>query len=137
VRGVPEAAPIICGILYRMSRFLRIALWIGLVCVPLLAHDISGSWDFNVETSAGSGSPSFVFKQDGERLTGTYTGLFGKADVTGTVKGDQIDFKFNFEYSGQSGVAHYSGTIEGGTKMKGKVEFGDMGEGAWTGTKQK
>ena len=63
-------------------------------------------------------------------------GLFGKADLTGTVKGDQIDFKFDFSYSGQSGVAHYTGTIESDKKMKGKVEIGDLGEGTWTGTKQ-
>lgn len=108
----------------------------GIVCIPVWAHDVSGNWEFNVDTSAGSGSPSFVFKQDGEKLTGTYSGLFGKADLTGTVKGDQVDFKFNFSYSGQSGVAHYSGTIESATKMSGKVEFGDLGEGTWTGTKQ-
>ena len=120
-----------------MSRLLAIVLLTGLVCFPLLAHDISGNWEFNVETSAGSGSPSFVFHQDGEKLTGSYSGLFGKAELTGTVKGDQIDFKFSFEYSGQSGVAHYTGAIESDTQMKGKVVFGDLGEGTWTGTKQK
>jgi hypothetical protein len=55
--------------------------------MPLLAHDISGNWEFSVDTAAGSGSPSFVFRQDGEKLTGTYSGLLGKADLTGTVKG--------------------------------------------------
>ena len=80
-----------------MSRFLLIVMLAGMACAPLLAvdHDISGAWEFNVETAAGSGSPSFVFTQAGEKLTGTYSGLFGKADLTGTVKGDQIDFKFN------------------------------------------
>ena len=111
----------------------------GLACAPLLAadRDISGAWEFNVETAAGSGTPSFVFTQAGEKLTGTYSGLLGKADLTGTVKGDQIDFKFNFSYSGQSGVAHYSGTIASATEMKGKVEIGELGDGTWTGTKQK
>ncbi|MGA2738806.1 MAG: hypothetical protein ABSG65_15325 [Bryobacteraceae bacterium] len=119
-----------------MSRLLLITLLAGFVCMPLLAHDISGNWEFSVDTAAGSGSPSFIFKQDGEKLTGTYTGLLGKADLTGTVKGDQIDFKFDFSYSGQSGVAHYTGTIDSDKKMKGKVEIGDLGEGTWTGTKQ-
>ena len=119
-----------------MLRFLLMTLLAGIVCIPVWAHDVSGNWEFKVDTSAGSGSPSFVFKQDGEKLTGTYSGLFGKADLTGTVKGDQVDFKFNFSYSGQSGVAHYTGTIESATKMSGKVEFGDLGEGTWTGTKQ-
>src|SRR5579871_6164615 len=119
-----------------MSKLLWIALLAALVCLPLMAHDVSGNWDFTVETSMGTGSPSFVFTQHGETLTGTYSGLFGKADLTGTVKGDQIDFKFSFSYQGQSGVAHYSGTIESDKQMKGKVEFGDLGEGSWTGAKQ-
>jgi hypothetical protein len=119
-----------------MSRLLLVTLLAGLACVALLAQDISGNWEFSVDTAAGSGSPSFVFKQDGEKLTGTYTGLFGKADLTGTVKGDQIEFKFDFSYSGQSGVAHYTGTVESPKKMKGKVEIGDLGEGTWTATKQ-
>jgi hypothetical protein len=122
--------------LYRMLKLLPIALLAGLACAPLLAHDISGNWEFSVDTAAGSGSPSFVFKQDGEKLTGTYTGLLGKAELTGTVKGDQIDFTFKFDYSGQSGVAHYSGVVENDKKMKGKVEIGDLGEGTWTAAKQ-
>jgi len=68
-----------------MSRLLHVALLLGLISVPLLAHDISGNWEFTVDTAAGSGSPSFIFKQDGEKLTGTYSGLFGKADLAGTV----------------------------------------------------
>lgn len=119
-----------------MLKLLLIALLAGLAGIPLLAHDISGNWEFTVDTAAGSGSPSFVFKQDGEKLIGTYNGLLGKADLTGTVKGDQIDFKFDFSYSGQSGVARYTGTIESDKKMKGKVQIGDLGEGTWTGTRQ-
>ncbi|MFN7994788.1 MAG: hypothetical protein U0Q18_14370 [Bryobacteraceae bacterium] len=119
-----------------MSKTLLVLLMGMLICGPLLAHDISGHWEFTVDTAMGSGSPSFNFSQDGEKLSGTYSGLFGKADLAGTVKGDQIDFKFHFSYSGQSGDVHYTGTVEGPTKMKGKVEIGDLGEGAWTGTKQ-
>ena len=123
----------------RMSRLLSIVLLAGLACVSVWAadHDISGNWDFNVDTAAGSGTPTFVFAQTGEKLSGSYNGMFGKADLTGTVKGDQIDFKFNFTYSGQSGVAHYTGTIESATRMKGKLEYSDLGEGTWTATKQK
>src|SRR5579871_1856290 len=107
-----------------MSKLLMLIVLGGLAALPLLAHDVTGNWEFSVDTAAGNGSPSFVFKQDGEKLTGTYTGLFGKANLTGTVKGDQIDFKFNFEYSGQSGVVHYSGTVVSDKSMKGKVEIG-------------
>src|SRR5947207_9024774 len=36
--------------------------------------DVTGKWAFTVETSAGSGTPKFTFKQAGEKLTGHYSG---------------------------------------------------------------
>jgi len=109
-----------------------------LICIAAvaMAADISGAWDFAVETSAGSGNPSFVFKQDGEKLTGTYSGLLGKAELTGTVKGDQVDFKFKVSNENASGIVHYKGTIESATKMKGEVELAELGKGTWTATKK-
>ena len=50
--------------------------------------DVTGKWAFNVETSAGAGAPTFTFKQDGEKLTGHYTGHASARPIsTGTVKG--------------------------------------------------
>jgi hypothetical protein len=105
-------------------------------CLPALAHDISGKWNFAVETDAGGGSPKFEFKQEGEKLTGTYSGLFGEAKVVGTVKGDRVEFSFAFSAQGESGKAIYKGTIESATRMKGEVEFPGFVKGTWTGTKQ-
>lgn len=107
-----------------------------LMSAVALAADVSGTWSFTVESPAGTGNPTFVFKQDGEKLTGTYTGLLGKADVTGTVKGDKIEFEFQASYEGQSFKVRYSGKIESPTQMKGTVQFADLGEGAWTATKK-
>jgi hypothetical protein len=96
-----------------------------------LAADISGKWSFNVVLDAGSGSPTFEFTQTGENLTGMYHGQFGDAKVTGTVKGDKVEFSF----SGAAGSAKYSGTLDGATKMKGIVDYGDVGKGTFTATK--
>src|SRR5262249_50860484 len=38
--------------------------------------DVTGAWSLTVETEAGSGNPSFNFKQEGEKLTGKYKGAF-------------------------------------------------------------
>src|SRR5262245_41612678 len=38
------------------------------------ATNISGEWSVTVETSAGSGTTTFKFKQDGDTLTGTSKG---------------------------------------------------------------
>lgn len=109
---------------------------VALLVAAVLAADVSGSWQFTVETPAGTGNPTFVFQQEGEKLTGTYTGLLGKADVTGTVKGDQIEFEFEASYEGRKFTIRYSGTIESPTRMKGTARFGDMGEGSWTAVKK-
>ena len=107
-------------------------LILSLVCVTLsLAAqdkaDVTGTWVFQVETSAGAGSPTFTFKQEGEKLTGKYSGQLGNAEVSGTVKGHQIEFSFTVDV----GKVTYTGTIEG-SAMKGKVELGDQASGTWT-----
>jgi hypothetical protein len=99
------------------------------------ASNISGNWAFEVQTDQGSGSPSFTFKQDGEKLTGTYKGAFGEGPVDGTVKGNAINFNVKVNAQGQDVVISYTGTIESGG-MKGTVKLGDLGTGTWTGKRQ-
>lgn len=117
-----------------MKNKFKLALCVASVCVLWLiatqAQDkinVSGTWVFQVETSAGSGSPTMTFKQEGETLTGKYSGQLGEADLKGTVKGNQIQFSFDPGV----GVMVYTGTIEAGM-MKGKVELGDQASGTWT-----
>jgi hypothetical protein len=95
------------------------------------AADITGKWTFNVVLDAGSGSPTFEFEQKGESLTGTYTGTLGSAKLTGTVKGDKVEFTINSE----AGAAKYSGTLKSATEIAGTCEYGELGKGTFTGTK--
>jgi len=117
-------------------RSLTILLTLILTAVIAPAADISGKWTFQVETSAGSGSPTFVIEQKGEALTGSYSGALGEAKIRGTVKGDQITIEFDVEGGGQAAKIEYKGTIESDTKMKGTVKLGSFGEGTWTGARQ-
>ena len=98
--------------------------------------NITGAWVFQVETGQGSGTPTFNFKQEGEKLTGQYKGAFGEAPLTGTVKGNAVEFTINVEAQGQKATITYKGTIEKDGTMKGTVELGDLGSGTWTGKRQ-
>jgi hypothetical protein len=91
------------------------------------AMNVTGDWAFEVETAAGSGSPSFTFKQDGETLTGQYKGQLGEGPVKGTVKGSEINFTIEIS----QGTLVYKGMIEKDGTMKGTVSLGDMGSGTW------
>ena len=98
--------------------------------------DVSGKWMFNVETAAGSGTPTITLKQDGEKLTGHYSGQLGEADLTGTVKGQEIAFKFTVDAQGNNLDCTYTGTIEGKDALKGKVNIAGVADGTFTAKKQ-
>ena len=113
-----------------MTKIIRLGL-VGalmmLVCVTAAqAQDVSGTWQFTVELDVGGGRPTFVFVQYAESLTGTYEGTFGSADVTGTIKGTQLEFQF--ELDGSS--ATYTGTVAGET-MSGTCKYDGVGSGVW------
>jgi hypothetical protein len=113
-----------------------ILLTLVFLTVPARAHDITGKWEFDVQLPAGSGTPSFVFKQSGEKLAGTYTGLMGTAEVTGSVKGDDIEFSFEASIQDQKGKVVYKGKVESATQMKGDVDYAGLGKGTWTAKKK-
>lgn len=119
-----------------MSTPFRMLLAMTLMCAAAFAQDVSGKWTFTVQTDAGSGTPTFVFKQEGEKLTGTYNGTFGTAPLAGTVKGNVIEFSFETTVADQKGKVVYTGKIEADGKMKGDVDYAGLGKGTWTGAKQ-
>ncbi|HKB13391.1 MAG TPA: hypothetical protein VKD69_22150 [Vicinamibacterales bacterium] len=99
--------------------------------------DVTGKWLFNVETAAGSGTPTITLKQDGEKLTGHYSGQFGEIDgVTGTIKGRDFTFKFAADAQGTNIEFTYTGTVEGSDALKGKVNIAGVGDGTFTAKKQ-
>ena len=103
---------------------------------PADKTDVSGAWAFEVETPAGSGTPTFTFKQEGEKLTGQYKGAFGEAPLTGSVKGNKIDFGIKVQAQGQEATINYTGTVEKDGTMKGTVSLGELGSGTWTAKRQ-
>ena len=114
-----------------------VVLAVGLVMGASLAQaadkavDITGTWDLSVETPSGTGNPVLEIKQAGADLTGTYAGAFGTAPLTGKIKGEKFEIKFN---SGGIDMV-YKGKSDGAT-MKGSVDLGQYGMGSFDGKKK-
>ena len=115
---------------------MRKLLVLSLLSVAAFAADITGTWKANVETDAGSGTPTFVFKQSGDNLTGTYSGQLGEAKLTGTVQGNKVEWSFEAQVADDKAKISYHGTLDGDTKMKGTAEFGSLGKATFTAAKQ-
>lgn len=117
-------------IIFTASLMTMTLLFISAASVFAQAIDVSGKWNMKVETTAGSGSPVFVLKQQGDLITGTYTGQLGEAAVKGTLKDKEI----RLEFKANEIAVVYTGTVDG-NMMKGKAVFGDLGEGTFSGSK--
>jgi hypothetical protein len=93
--------------------------------------DLTGTWTVDVQTDMGSGNPTFVLKQDGEKLTGTYSGSLGDSQVTGTLKGNVL----HLEFSIQGNLITYDGTATA-TSISGKVNLAEMASGTFSGKRK-
>jgi hypothetical protein len=67
----------------------------------------------------GDYQATYVLKQDGEKITGEYQGMYGPAAVTGSIKSDDVVLRVtvkgtNAEFTGKvSSAAKMSGTVTG------------------------
>lgn len=119
---------------FRFVSFAIVAVALAMAGSSLFAQaklDITGAWLFTVDTGQ-TGTPTVTFKQDGEKLTGHYSSqTLGEADLTGTLKGQDLNFSFSADLQGQSVPVVYKGTVTSNTDMKGTI---DVAGGAVSGT---
>ena len=59
--------------------------------------------------------------------------MLGDAKVTGTVKGNQVEWSFQ---SDQAGKIVYTGSLDGASRIKGTCEYGSLGKGTFTAEKK-
>src|SRR5262252_3011669 len=113
--------------------FVLLTFSVAASAVQSAKVDVTGVWTFMVESAAGSSSPTLTFKQDGEKLTGRYSSqLMGEAELSGTVKGQTIEFVVSSNVQGAQIELKYTGTIDSKDSMKGKLSAGEFGDGTFT-----
>ena len=122
-----------------MKKLLLVVLALALSASSIAAQkfDLTGDWAFEVQTDQGSGSPSIVLKQTGDKLTGKYKGQLGEGDITGTVTGNTFKFSFSGNAQGTEFTVTYDGEIESNDSVKGKVDLAGMATGTFTGKRKK
>jgi streptogramin lyase len=125
---------------------LAVLVAVALACLPAsmaaIARaqskiDVTGTWAFEVQTEAGTGTPQVTFKQNGETLTGVYSSqVLGQLELTGSVKGQAIQFTLAANVQGNALEVVFSGTVDDSASMKGTVTFTGVGEGSFTGKRK-
>jgi hypothetical protein len=112
------------------------------------AADISGTWKGAIDRPGNSYGPldiTFIIKQEGEKLSGSYSQGNRKGEqqkITGTVKGNKVVFSYELkpppEVKKPGLTVTFNGTIESPNKITGTIgnPYCD-GECKWAATKQK
>jgi hypothetical protein len=124
---------------FRVIRPVVVAITVVLLVVVNVAQskiDLTGNWTFTVETSAGSGTPTITLKQDGDKVTGHYSGQLGEADLTGALKGQELVFEFTVDVQGMPLKCTYTGNVENKDSMKGTVNIAGLANGTFTAKRQ-
>ena len=108
-------------------KILSLLAGVCMMAATLAAAGVDGKWEAKVTSPRGEQQYAFMFKADGETLTGTANGgRGGEAPIVdGKIQGDVISFKQNLTFGERSITFLYSGKIAGDT-----IEFTRKSEGA-------
>jgi hypothetical protein len=100
-----------------MKKFLSVCALLALSTVMALAADISGTWKGEANPNGKGGPPTFTFKADGSKLTGTMTaGRGGDVEITnGKIDGDKVYFEVTRTMGDNTMTTKYTGTVSGTT----------------------
>lgn len=105
---------------------------------PATQAQVAGKWQVSLEMEVGTAAVVMEFKQDGEKLTGTYTGRYGAYPFVGTIKNRALDFVVTINAEGTETKMHFIGELSAaGDVIKGSANLGGMGEAGWIAKPQK
>lgn len=105
------------------------------------ALDVTGKWLVVLELSIGTSNPTLVLKQDGTKITGTYTSSrYGDSKLTGTIDDKRVlAFQVSLNAEGNDVTMSFSGEVSADGQLipKGAVNIEGLGEGSWAARKDK
>jgi hypothetical protein len=119
-----------------MIRVLSLAI-VGLflfTSAPSAQSDVSGSWELNINGPQGPINATATLKQEGDKVTGTFSGPQGDVEAAGTMKGNALSLAFSVNTQQGALSITLNGEVTG-TSMKGVLDF-QMGTADFTGTKK-
>ena len=88
----------------------------ALFATTLFGADVTGKWTAEFEGRDGQKRTTvFNLKSEGEKLTGTVSGMGGQENPIeeGKVTGDEVSFSVTMNFNGNSRKAEYKGKLVG------------------------
>lgn len=104
---------------------------------PAPQPTLTGNWTMAIEIQGTTATPALELIQDGEKITGVYTGRYGKFQVAGTLKGRALQFAFTMNAEGTDVLMTFKGEVAlDFQSMKGEADMAGAGEASWSAKRQ-
>jgi len=100
--------------------------------VAFAAATITGTWNVKLDYQGQGGNATLVLRQDGDKLTGDYSGPRGDAEVTGTIDGRKIELELD---TPDSEIFYHGRLSTDGTRIDGTYDFSGQRAGTFVATK--
>ena len=92
---------------------IRVLVMLAVCALTVSAADITGNWKATAEGPNGSMERTFVFKVDGNKVTGeTTSSMMGKSIIeNGKIQGDTVTFTITGHFGDNEMKSDYKGKI--------------------------
>ena len=99
---------------------------------PVLAQpQVAGKWLLDIDSPQGATTSVLTLAVEGEVVKGSLAGQMGETPITGTAKGAEVTF--SFEFAGPSGpISIGAKATVSGDEIKGEMDYG-MGVAPFAG----
>jgi hypothetical protein len=106
---------------------------------PAPPPTLTGKWTMAIEIQGTTATPALELVQEGEKITGTYAGRYGKYQVTGTLKARALQFSFTMNAEGTEVQMIFRGEVAADFQsIKGEADMAGAGEAvAWSAARAK
>ena len=95
----------------RLGAFVVVGML--LLAAPAFAADVDGTWSGTMSTPGGDFPITFVFKADGDKLTGHMVGMDGSPIpiANGKIEADKISYDVTLDFGGMQFQMFYKGVV--------------------------
>jgi hypothetical protein len=113
----------------RLGLAALVLAFVGLVSPVLGAEDPTGTWKWSVTFNNNTREQTLKLKLEGEKLTGAMLGRDNQETAidNASFKDDKVSFTVTREFNGNKFTQKFSGTVKGDT-ITGKSEFDRDGQ---------
>lgn len=99
---------------------------------------LTGQWTVHNSIAGNESDQECKFVQTDNKLTGTCSGTEKEVQVTGSIDGKKVTWKYESEYNGSPLTVTYTATLDDSDKIAGSVDVDPFGvTGDFTATRSK